>query len=90
MRKHYEVNTLGPVMLYQAVRPLLSKGAVFGVTSSATAMLSVDVGVPVGSYGASKAALNYIVTRIGFEDKDIVAVAIQWVAHRARWPGAHV
>lgn len=78
-REHFEVNTLGPVILYQNVRSLIPRGGVFAVTSSSVGSISMDTGLPVASYGMSKAAVNYIVAKIGYEDKDVVTLALQWV-----------
>ncbi len=83
-RHHFEVNTLGPVMLYQSIRALIPTGGVFAVTSSAAGSISEDVEFPAGSYGVSKAAVNAVIARIGYEDKEIVALALQCVPSKVR------
>ncbi|KAI8808559.1 hypothetical protein BJ742DRAFT_709389 [Cladochytrium replicatum] len=70
MRDHWEVNTLGPLLLFQATWPLLQKskeahpkfiGISTGLASIGNTAL---LGFPTTSYAASKVALNYIVRKI--------------------------
>ncbi|KAK6082373.1 toxin biosynthesis [Seiridium cupressi] len=82
-REYLEVNAVGPLVLYKAVFPLL-KAAVdkkrtapkfLGITTNASSIQNVEENVPylLGNYGASKAALNYIVRRLSFENKWLTA-----------------
>ncbi|KAF1351424.1 aflatoxin biosynthesis ketoreductase-like protein nor-1 [Delphinella strobiligena] len=77
--EHVDVNVNGPVRLFQATLPLLqaSKQPKFVVISSAVATIAGAEYVPyaVTSYGASKAALNFLLRRIHIENKDLIAIA---------------
>lgn len=77
--EHINVNTAGPVRLFQAVLPLLEKAdkPKFLVITSAVATISGMEYVPwnVSSYGASKAAANWLVRRIHFENEGFIAIA---------------
>ncbi|KAM0702804.1 hypothetical protein Q7P35_010236 [Cladosporium inversicolor] len=77
--EHVDVNVNGPIRLFQAVLPLLqaAKQPRFAVISSGVATISGAEHIPwaVSSYGASKAALNFILRRIHIENKDLIAIA---------------
>lgn len=80
VRDHFEVNTVGSLALFQATWPLLKSASkpIFVALSTGLASLG-DMGnlpVPVAAYGASKAALNYIVRRIHFENPNLIAFPI--------------
>lgn len=77
IRNLFEVNTLSYVTLFQAVRPLLKAAAEGGepakllaITSNAGQIVDMEPTIPamVGSYGVSKAALNFLVRRTHFEN----------------------
>lgn len=72
-RELFEINTLGPLRLFQAVLPLLKPGAKFLVMSSATGSIAGALEMPfgVGAYGMSKAAVNYLVAK-GMADSSCV------------------
>lgn len=75
VRDHYEVNVLGPLILFQAFYPLLkkSKSGVpkFVVISSALGSIGSMEPIPATAYGASKAAVNYVTKKIHQEhEKD--------------------
>ncbi|KAI8815070.1 aflatoxin biosynthesis ketoreductase-like protein nor-1 [Cladochytrium replicatum] len=83
MREYWEVNTLGPLLLFQATWPLLQKGshpkfiAISTLAGSIGALDSFPISLPTGAYGSSKAALNYLVRKIQLDYKDkLIAVAI--------------
>lgn len=77
--EHVDVNVNGPIRLFQAVLPLLqaAKQPKFVVISSGVATISGAEHIPwaVSSYGASKAALNFILRRIHIENQDLIAIA---------------
>ena len=80
VREHYEVNVLGPLALFQATWPLLEKSEapVFVALSTGAASIS-DMGhlpLAVTAYGASKAAVNYIVRKMHFENEKLIAFPI--------------
>ena len=74
-----DVNTIGPLVLFQAVLPLLqkSRNPKFVAVSSAVGSIGgMELRpYPMFGYGASKAALNYIVRKIHFAHEDLVSFA---------------
>ncbi|WVQ81963.1 hypothetical protein IAT38_004090 [Cryptococcus sp. DSM 104549] len=74
--KHFDVNVRGPVVLYQAVYPLLQDGATFTVISSYLGSNSVEHWKALGAYGASKTAINYVVRNIHVEEPKLKAFTI--------------
>ncbi|KAL8283751.1 hypothetical protein RQP46_005546 [Phenoliferia psychrophenolica] len=76
-RDHFEVNTLGPIALFQAAHPLLEKSTSphFAVISSVLGSISSFQNYKASSYGASKAAANYIIAAIHAEHPDVIASA---------------
>lgn len=77
LRDHFNVNTIGPVTLFQAVYPLLKASEtgnpIFLPISTLIGSNAAQAGLaglpPTFSpYGASKAALNWVVTRIHIEE----------------------
>jgi len=74
-----DVNVDGPIRLFQATLPLLraAKQPKFVVISSAVSTITNAeyISYTVTSYGASKAALNFLLRRIHIENPDIVAIA---------------
>lgn len=77
--EHVDVNVNGPVRLFQATLPLLqaSKQPKFAVISSRVGTIAGAEYIPwaVTSYGASKAALNFLLRRIHIENKDLIVIA---------------
>ncbi|KAL2132226.1 hypothetical protein VTI74DRAFT_4082 [Chaetomium olivicolor] len=73
MRAAYETNTIAPLLVFHAFRPLLPN--IGGMEP-----------VPGGAYGPSKAALNYLTKAIHVQEEasDMVAVALHpgWVQMR--------
>lgn len=81
LRDHFSVNTIGPLLLFQSTLPLLQssqKTPKFIVVSSIVSSMTLMQDFPSTPtvYGASKAALNFIVGRIHFENPSIVAFAV--------------
>ncbi|MCJ1361036.1 hypothetical protein MMC16_000133 [Acarospora aff. strigata] len=78
--EHVDINAAGVVRLFQAVLPLLQKASKpkFMAVSSAVATIAGMEYIPftLSSYGASKAALNYLTRRIHFENEDLIAFAV--------------
>jgi norsolorinic acid ketoreductase len=86
LRDHFAVNTIGPILLFQAVKPLLqaSKSGNPKFLAISTTAGSIGSQADFASfaqifspYGASKAALNWAVVRIHFEEPWATA----YVAH---------
>lgn len=88
LRDHLEINTIAPIVLFQATLPLLeaSKNPKFFVISTGIASLELMPNYPMLTiaYGLSKIAVNYAVRKIHFENKNISAVALHpgWVETR--------
>jgi len=83
---HFEVNTLGPVVLFQAAHKLLlpspTGAPVFAVISSGAGSIGGFLYLRATPYGMSKAAANFLVKTLDTEHPALVAMAIQpgWVA----------
>jgi norsolorinic acid ketoreductase len=80
IQAHLDVNTLGPVRLFQATLPLLQKSssARFILTSSLMGTIGgiKDIPLAIAPYGASKAAANFFVRKINFEHDGIATLAV--------------
>ena len=75
----YNVNALGPIVLYRAAYDLLkkAKSPKFFVVSSAAGSISNMFGaLPNAGYGSSKAAVNFLVKKISFEEEFLTPVAL--------------
>ncbi|ODO07482.1 hypothetical protein L198_01061 [Cryptococcus wingfieldii CBS 7118] len=73
----YQVNTRGPLVLYQATRPLLKDNGTFVVISSLAGSLQRTFAWElIGFYGASKAAVNYLTRTIHYEEPALKAFTI--------------
>jgi NAD(P)-dependent dehydrogenase (short-subunit alcohol dehydrogenase family) len=69
MAEHFAVNTIGPLVLFQATYPLLkasSDAPKFIPISSVGGSITycAPMGIPHLPYGTSKAALNYLTVKI--------------------------
>jgi NAD(P)-dependent dehydrogenase (short-subunit alcohol dehydrogenase family) len=86
LRVAFEVNTIAPLMVFQALWPLLQKSAsapkVIMITSTLGSIEAMEP-LPAGAYGPSKAALNWIAKSLHKENEasGIVAFALHpgWV-----------
>ncbi|KAF5539408.1 short-chain dehydrogenase reductase SDR [Fusarium mexicanum] len=85
IKKHFEVNTIGPVVLFQAVVDLLqaSKTGNPRFVAISTLLGSMGymehlVGLPstASPYGGSKAALNWFIRRLHFEEPWLTSFVI--------------
>lgn len=77
LRDHFNTNAIGPVLLFQAVKPLLqaskSGNPIFLAISTLIGSIGGQdalAGVPpiLSPYGSSKAALNWLVRRLHYEE----------------------
>ncbi|KAL7930692.1 hypothetical protein V8C35DRAFT_324158 [Trichoderma chlorosporum] len=80
---HFAINTVAPISLLQACLPLLKKsnqnnGPKFIVISSSIGSISqVDqTSQLTGAYGASKAAVNYLMRKVHFEEHWLSSLVI--------------
>ncbi|KAK7433022.1 hypothetical protein QQZ08_000495 [Neonectria magnoliae] len=85
LRLAFEINTIGPLMVFQALWPLLQKTAapkLINVTSSVGCITHQEA--PGGAYGPSKAALNWLTRALHVQNEGLVAVALHpgWVQTR--------
>jgi norsolorinic acid ketoreductase len=82
IRLNFEVNTLGPIKLFQAAFPLLEKATnpKFILISSVLGSIGGTEGelarAPTLAYGVSKAGANYFVRKVHCEHENVVAVAV--------------
>ena len=72
-----EVNTVGPLALFQAFHDLFSDNSKFVVISSIAGQITDLTPYPVTAYGTSKAAVNYIVKKIDQENERLAAFPVQ-------------
>lgn len=76
--EHINVNTIGPLVLFQAIHSILAKGALFAVIGSLAGSISFQSkDFQSGVYSISKVAVNMVVKRIAVEHPDVVALTIQ-------------
>ncbi|KAF2808793.1 NAD(P)-binding protein [Mytilinidion resinicola] len=79
-RYHQDVNTIGPLLLLQAAWELLQKAPRPKFVVVASQLGSVAVGpkaaLASGSYGASKASINYLLRKLHFENPGLIALPI--------------
>ena len=77
VREHYEVNVIGALTIFQATWPLLKDAdmPIFVVLSTGGASIGdmETLPLPITAYGASKAAINYMVRKIHFENPWLIA-----------------
>jgi norsolorinic acid ketoreductase len=81
MLSHFKINTVAPLLLFQATVPLLNAAATpkFITISSGAGSISNMGNLPVANtaYGASKAAANFVTRKIHFENPNLIAFPIQ-------------
>ncbi|KAJ6545467.1 hypothetical protein B0H19DRAFT_1075774 [Mycena capillaripes] len=83
---HYSVNTVGPVVLFQAAHALLlaspTHTPIFAMISGSAGSIGGYFPLHAAAYGASKAAANFLVKVLDDEHPSLVALAIHpgWVA----------
>lgn len=79
MRSQWEINAVGPLLVFQAFKPLQSHdGAKFAVISTIGASFGVvfPIQFPMTGYASSKAAANMILKMIHFENPKLAVAAI--------------
>ena len=89
INEHFVVNTLGPILLYQATSTTLKEAPVdqtpkfFVISSSlgSNTLMADYAPMKLLPYGMSKAAVNFAISRFSYEDERIVFAALQpgWV-----------
>ncbi|KAK7014258.1 NAD(P)-binding protein [Favolaschia claudopus] len=80
-REHFDVNTLGPVVLFQAAHKLLlaspTGAPIFAVISSLIGSMGRFFYIAATPYGMSKAAVNFLVKTLDVEHPTLVTMAIE-------------
>lgn len=80
VEEHFEVNSLGPFRLFQAVQTLLFKAAAPRFVVISTVLGSIELQknltVPDVAYGMSKAAVNFFTAKIHHENPQLIAFPI--------------
>ncbi|KAL1683364.1 hypothetical protein EV122DRAFT_286513 [Schizophyllum commune] len=80
MNRHCEVNTIGPLVLFQAAYPLLrgSANPRFVTVSSGLGSIALagELSVNMYAYGASKAAVNWVMRKLHHDFPDMVIFPI--------------
>ncbi|KAL1752414.1 hypothetical protein FB107DRAFT_277745 [Schizophyllum commune] len=80
MVRHVEVNTNGPLVIFQAAYPLLreSPSPKFVPVTSAMGSIADGTAYPIHTYayGASKAALNWVTRKLHFDFPELVIFPI--------------
>ncbi|KAJ7233432.1 hypothetical protein C8J57DRAFT_1146095 [Mycena rebaudengoi] len=85
-KDHWEVNTLGPIVLFQAAQALLlaspTGAPTFAYISSGAASMARYFHISAAAYGSSKAAANFLVKVLDTEHPSLIAMAINpgWVS----------
>ncbi|KAK4082708.1 uncharacterized protein Triagg1_1598 [Trichoderma aggressivum f. europaeum] len=89
LRTAFEVNTIAPLLVFQALWPLLQNSPspkLVMITSSVGSIGEMEP-VPGGAYGPSKAAQNWLTKALHLENKDrgLITIALHpgWVQTRA-------
>ncbi|KZP14512.1 NAD(P)-binding protein [Athelia psychrophila] len=77
VREHFNVNVVGPQVLFRETYPLLKASTAtpkFVIISSLAGSVSLNPGMHVlnGTYGISKAAVNYLARMLHFENEGLV------------------
>lgn len=94
LRATFETDTIAPLMVFQALWPLLQKSKSSPSSSPKLVMITSSVGsiaemepLPGGAYGPSRAAKNWLTKALHQEHKDdgLIAIALHpgWVQTRA-------
>jgi len=80
MREHYEVNVVGPTVLFQAAWPLLkaSPQPKFAIITSLVGSIAAGAVLPAGllAYGASKAGVDFLSVKLHSEHPELISVPI--------------
>lgn len=86
MRSDFETNSISPLVLFQALAPLLlathaaspgSASPKFVAISSQRGQITDCMAYTFDSYGCSKAALNYLIKKMDVEHPQIISFPIQ-------------
>ncbi|UKZ97050.1 uncharacterized protein TrAFT101_011820 [Trichoderma asperellum] len=75
---HIAINTVAPIALLQATKPLLRNATnpKFVVISSSMGSITDNIPEKFGAYGASKAAVNYLMRKVHLEEEWLTSMVI--------------
>ena len=96
MLSHFKINTVAPLLLFQATFPLLNAAPMpkFVVITSGAGSISNMGSLPVENtaYGSSKAAANFVTRKIHFENPNLIAFPVQpgWLQTDVSFPPFHL
>ncbi|KZO92371.1 NAD(P)-binding protein [Calocera viscosa TUFC12733] len=80
MREHWEVNVIGPTVLFQSAWPLLKAAPKpeFAIITSIAASIAAGAVLPAGflAYGASKTGANFLGMKLHSEHAELVVALI--------------
>ena len=81
-RHHLDINTLGPLRLYQHFQPLLARSPkpkyiVISSETASTTNMEAFLILPITCYSVTKCAINHIVRRIHYEQPNLTAFPLQ-------------
>ncbi|KII87119.1 hypothetical protein PLICRDRAFT_42757 [Plicaturopsis crispa FD-325 SS-3] len=81
VERHFKVNAIGPLVLFQAFYALLKAAPAvpkFVVISTFAGSITAGASIPLGlsAYGSSKAAVNYLTRKIHFENEHLISFAM--------------
>ncbi|KII83532.1 hypothetical protein PLICRDRAFT_119312 [Plicaturopsis crispa FD-325 SS-3] len=81
VERHFKVNAVGPLVLFQAFYALLKAAPgtpKFVVISTFVGSIATGAAAPLGlsAYGPSKAAVNFITRKIHFENEHLISFSI--------------
>lgn len=81
MLSHFKINTVAPLLLFQATFPLLNNAPnpkFITITSGAGSIGNMgNLPVENTAYGSSKAAANFVTRKIHFENPNLIAFPVQ-------------
>jgi norsolorinic acid ketoreductase len=85
LQNHFLINTIGPLILFQATLPLLKASPnprFIPITSILGSIIYIDnAPLPSSVYGSSKAALNFLTKKIHQENTEVTAFVVHpgWI-----------
>jgi NAD(P)-dependent dehydrogenase (short-subunit alcohol dehydrogenase family) len=87
LRVSFEANTIGPLIIFQALWPLMERAKtpkLINISSSVGCITEAEP-VPGGAYGPSKTALNWLTKQTHIQHPGLIAIALHpgWVKTRA-------
>lgn len=84
LRSDFEINTIGPIVLFQAFESLLAAsdapvGAKFVIVSSVLGQITEASDYSYDAYGISKAGANFVAKKLSQEVPSLISFPMQYV-----------